>query len=541
MKKKVLLPIITFSLICLFIILIGLWGSNGGFLAFLKGQFDFGPDLHAIRYSVHKEHRNFYDVTVTIPNKSPIHEISPEYLSFAIDTSQVVGGKWWNPRAEKKEVGSGTYHAPVFNFNQKKLDNFIQPLLPAYLRIGGSEADKVFYDLENASQLNKNIPKGYESVLTKSQWDNLNAFVLRNKLKFVFTLNAGPSSRIENGKWNSENAAQLLKYSASKNYRIDVWELGNEVNLFWYLYGPSKKVSADVYLSDVNELKSLLQNYYPNSLFAGQGSAFWPIFGEPLAFFFAFTPDYIQKVSDKIDIISWHYYPQQGRRGPIASRRATPTRLLEKENLNEVAYWGDSIQKLAFKNGSMRPFWIGETGNAQFGGEPGVSDKYIGGLWWLDQLGLMAVHKHSVIIRQSLTGMNYGLLDSDTLEPRPDYFNSVLWKKIMGKSVLLASTKGDNQNKIRVYVHTENGHLQFLILNLDHKRSARVTIPEIEKSMTVFILETNDLFGGKLQLNGKELNISSDGVLSSMQGLKLDISKKPLLLKPLSYAFLKTD
>ena len=82
-----------------------------------------------------------------------------------------------------------------------------------------------------------------------------------------------------------------------------------------------------------------------------------------------------------------------------------------------------------------KPVWIGETGGAQFGGEPGISDAYLGGLWWLDELGLAARSGVEVVVRQTLSGSNYGLIDDKTLVPRPDYWNSWLWKRLMGQEV----------------------------------------------------------------------------------------------------------
>ena len=101
-----------------------------------------------------------------------------------------------------------------------------------------------------------------------------------------------------------------------------------------------------------------------------------------------------------------------------------------------------------------RGIWLGETGNAQFGGEPGVSDTYIGGLWWLDQLGLLAASGVEAVFRQTLAGMNYGMMDPDTLELNPDYWNSLLWKELMGTDVYRVSLSGGDVSRVRVYAHS---------------------------------------------------------------------------------------
>ncbi|HEX8950204.1 MAG TPA: glycoside hydrolase, partial [Polyangia bacterium] len=80
--------------------------------------------------------------------------------------------------------------------------------------------------------------------------------------------------------------------------------------------------------------------------------------------------------------------------------------------------------------------YIDETGNAQCGGAPGISDAFAGSLWWLDELGRLARRGTPVVVRQSLSGADYGLLREPSLDPRPDYFASLLWRRLMGRRVL---------------------------------------------------------------------------------------------------------
>jgi heparanase 1 len=60
----------------------------------------------------------------------------------------------------------------------------------------------------------------------------------------------------------------------------------------------------------------------------------------------------------------------------------------------------------------------GETGSAYGGGAPGLSDRYVAGFLWLDKLGMAARLGVDVVVRQSLSGANYGLLDPQ-MEPLP--------------------------------------------------------------------------------------------------------------------------
>ncbi|KAK8960941.1 Heparanase-like protein 3 [Platanthera guangdongensis] len=46
--------------------------------------------------------------------------------------------------------------------------------------------------------------------------------------------------------------------------------------------------------------------------------------------------------------------------------------------------------------------------------------------------------------RQSLIAENYGLLNSTTFKPNPDYYSALLWHQLMGPKVLSTSFIGTN-------------------------------------------------------------------------------------------------
>ena len=542
----------------LFVVLrLALWGSNGGLREVIRGQSEPEPKNIPSDVSLHGTGSPSYAVRAFVQLGEPIAEISERYLSFAIDTAQVVGGKWWDPRAARAESGSGTVITPRFDFNRAKLDTLTAALAPAYLRIGGSEADKVYYDMRGDTRVGGtgaagndapgDLPAGFDSALTRDQWDAANAFVDRNDLRLMFTLNAGPGNRTLAGNWRPENAKELLVYSAKRGYPVDVWELGNELNVFFAVHGAGEQVPVDRYCQDLKRARELIKKYARKSKLAGQGSAYWPVLGEPLAFFFGYFPEYLGGAADLLDIITWHYYPQQSRRGRFAVRRAFPSRLLDPANLDEARYWAGEIAACRDRLADGKPIWLGETGNAQFGGEPGVSDVFIGGLWWLDQLGLMARSGQQVVIRHTLTGMDYGLIDEDTLEPRPDYWNSLLWKRLMGERVYAVEKTGENSEKLRMYAHGsasgsgDDDSVTVLAINLDHQRDAVLTLPDFfDGTCELYRITTPDVFGSTVLLNGQPLGLVNDQKLPIVNGERQTNKEMPRVkINPLSYAFIR--
>eukprot|EP00315_Gephyrocapsa_oceanica_P054957 CAMPEP_0185484950 /NCGR_PEP_ID=MMETSP1366-20130426/9701_1 /TAXON_ID=38817 /ORGANISM="Gephyrocapsa oceanica, Strain RCC1303" /LENGTH=226 /DNA_ID=CAMNT_0028093039 /DNA_START=32 /DNA_END=708 /DNA_ORIENTATION=- len=116
--------------------------------------------------------------------------------------------------------------------------------------------------------------------------------------------------------------------------------------------------------------------------------------------------------------------------------------------------------------------WLGETGSAQVGGQQGVSGTWEATLWWLDQLGGLALEGTEVQCRQALAGSDYGLLSEETLQPTPDYWASLLWRRLMGGTAFAVALPPTAPRSLRAYCHSaravpsEPRRRAFLLLNL---------------------------------------------------------------------------
>lgn len=117
------------------------------------------------------------------------------------------------------------------------------------------------------------------------------------------------------------------------------------------------------------------------------------------------------------DAVDYHYYPAFARSCPY--RPKPPEDVLAPafldEHLRHLAY----MEKLRDRYDPGRPLWVSETSTAACGGEPGFSDRFASSFYFLDEIGELAEHGVAVVVRQTLSGGAYSLLD-DSLAPRPD-------------------------------------------------------------------------------------------------------------------------
>jgi hypothetical protein len=183
--------------------------------------------------------------------------------------------------------------------------------------------------------------------------------------------------------------------------------------------------------------------------------------------------------------------------------------------------------------------WLGETSSCQCGGQPGISNAFVSGFYWLDELGQMARRGTKVVVRQSLTGADYGLLAEPSLEPTPDYFNTVLWRTLMGTKVLSATTP---LSTLRAYAHctapgapdARAGAVTVVLLNLDDAATQSVRFDGVAGSQLDLYLLTGALDSTTTSLNGETLAVAVDGSLPSFAPVATTGS---VALPPRSYAF----
>jgi heparanase 1 len=446
---------------------------------------------------------------LTVDTDEAVATVDPRFLSVAVDTAQVVGGRFWSSSGQSEIIGEED--VPEYDFSRPRLRTLASHLAPAFLRIGGSDADRVIYDMSDSPI--EEAPEGFEFVLTATQLDGVFEFAEALDYEVAFTLNAGIGVRDEAEAWTPDMARELVTYVVESGYEVSLWELGNE----WNVYGPILNLGVDFaqIVADFRAADELLEELDPGVPFGGPSSAYWPTPGEIIA---PVYPNFMAMGgSEIIDIITWHYYPQQSQRCPLRSDPYEPEGILNAEGLDRGITWAEEVQSVRDEQAPGMPIWLGESGHAQCGGQPDASDRFEGTFWWMDQLGAMAQRGHQVVVRQTLSGSNYGLIDDETLDPRPDYWASVLWRQLMDVRAL-GVIRDDVAPLVRAYAHCTRdrpGAVTVLAINLDPERSVRVEVDGLGAQKELHLLTADALDSVDLMLNGTVLR-DTDGELPDL-------------------------
>ena len=110
--------------------------------------------------------------------------------------------------------------------------------------------------------------------------------------------------------------------------------------------------------------------------------------------------------------------------------------------------------------------FIGEVALTGGGGRDGITDAFVSSMWYADWLGYSAERGVHAVMRETLVGGYYGVVNRSTFEPNPDAFTMALFNKLMGPGVLVANVTvavsgdgGTNQTRqmLRAYAHQVKG------------------------------------------------------------------------------------
>ena len=472
---------------------------------------------------------------VVVKTKQCVFETDQKFMSIALD-SGLIRYRWDN-----------------FDFSSAKLRNLAKGLAPAYLRIGGTDEDFLLFNEDNRYRRIKpnTVPHGKgmnNSIISREQpmdpftnftmttkdVDNIFTFAKESGLNIIFGLNVLLRDSITY-RWNSTNAEELIKYITRRGFSCG-WELGNEpIDL--------KKIvktttTGEELASDFKILQKLLNDHpeYGHMIVGPDISSPWrpPIRDK-------FLKEFLTNINGSIDGLTYHQYYMDNQQ-PVS-------KFYDPDTLDDLITEIQKVQDIMKESGaSSLKLWLGETSSAYGGGVPGVSDSYIAGFMWLDKLGVAARFQHNVVIRQTFYGGSYSLINTETLDPFPDYWSSFLYKKLVGSRVLEVHDGISLGRTVRVYAHCtskrsryDTGSLVLIALNTQHSDAQLVLTNGLEKlPVHQYFLtpgQNNNLTSRTVRLNGELLQMVDHTFLPNVEP-KTIIPPDDIILPPVSYGFL---
>ncbi|KAF7993018.1 hypothetical protein HCN44_005799 [Aphidius gifuensis] len=427
-----------------------------------------------------------------------LHKTSTRFLSFSLDSSHL--------RDPEK--------LPI---NNEAFVNLAKHLSPAYLRIGGTSADCIFFKQNSADIFKAKDITNF--ILTEELYLSLYKFTEKIEAKMLFDLNV--LIRTEKNEWNSSNAKDIIEFS--KNHGMDIdWQLGNEPNSFKFVFNQS--ISATQLAHDYQHLRNLLNDIgYSSSKLVGPETNH---IGESNERGEMYTEEFLKNQDNSIDFVTWHQYYLHGKTAKVDD-------FINPKVFNQLSSQIKQINN-ATKN------------SATGGGVANLSNRFAATFLWLDKLGYSASAGVDVVIRQTLLGGNYSLVGNDLL-PNPDWWISVLYKRFVSEIVLDLKTP-NNFGTLRFYAHctaklglvNRLPALTVYGMNLDHK-SKNIFIQGnwIQKKTNIFlyILTADDLTSREIKLNGEKLKLNSDGSLPPFNPVIIKPTQM-INIPPLSIAFI---
>jgi hypothetical protein len=429
-----------------------------------------------------------------------IGSVDERFQSYNIEMVEVTGGPFWKPY----DTPSGGTHSGLFSERQPKdlgnarLRSLAAALSPAFMRVSGTWANATYFaESDDAST----PPAGFKTVLTRREWQGVIDFSRAVDAPIVTSFAIGAGTRNAAGIWMPEQARDLLAATRSMGGRIAAVELMNEPDLA-AIGGAPEGYDAAAYARDFAAFSAFMRQEAPKVMILGPGT------GGPSDAAAPFVA-----AARGVDAVSYHHY------GAVSARcggQRTPDAALSDAWLARTDDRLVSYRTLRDRLAPGKPIWLTETAEAACGGDP-WSTTFLDTFRYLDQLGRLARADVQVIMHNTLAASDYGLLDEQTFMPRPNYWGALLWRRLMGTTVLDSGVP--IELGLHVYAHCLRGTaggIALLVINNDRSKARTLTLPDASERYT---LDAATLQDTTVRLNGSMLSLTGNQ-LPRLAGVK---------------------
>lgn len=455
-----------------------------------------------------------------------IGTVDERFQSYNIEMIEVTGGRFWKPYSASGKPASAPagaavpagmepsmyeYRSPI-NLANPRLRVLAAALAPAYMRVSGTWANSTyFHDSDTAPPVKP--PEGFGGVLTRQQWKGVVDFSRAVDAKIVTSFATSAGTRDARGVWTPAEARKVLSYTKSLGGSIAAAEFMNEPT-YAEMGGAPKGYDAAAYARDMAVFRPFAKTAVPNMTILGPGGVGEgiPLMPIGLAGNVLKTEDLLKATGPVFDAFSYHSYGATSKRcaamGPAS--QTTAQAALSEGFLSRADTIAAFYAGLRDRFEPSNPLWLTETADAACGGNPWAST-FLDSFRYLDQLGRLAKRGVNVHMHNTLASSDYGLLDANTFAPRPNYWAALLWRKVMGTTVLDPGPPPiENLHLYAQCLRDVKGGVALLAINTDRAASASLVVPMTAQRYT---LTAPALTDAKVRMNGRELRLGDQDAL----------------------------
>jgi hypothetical protein len=372
-------------------------------------------------------------------------------------------------------------------------------------------------------------------VLTRDEWKGVINFAGAANAEIVTSFAFSPGTRDASGAWTAKEADKFLEATRAMGGRIAAAEFMNEPTAA-AMGGAPKGYDVTAYARDIAMFKPYLKKASPGTIFLGPGGVgeggAMPLpaaMGKVLS-----TQALLEATGPVFDALSYHYYGGVSSRcaamvpDALTTESAARTNVwLSKTGTVEQFYAGLRDRYLPGK-----PMWVTETADAACGGNRWAST-FVDTFRYLNQLGTLAQQGVQVVMHNTLDASDYGLLDEGDFHPRPNYWGALLWRRLMGTTVLQPGAS--SAKSIYLYAHCLRGASGGVAVLAINPGETAATL-DVSTPATEYVLSSREPDSGDVDLNGVTLKLGAGDSLPPMNGV--DVARRAITISPGTVTFL---
>jgi len=424
-----------------------------------------------------------------------IAEVDPNFQSFNVEMVEVTGGRFWAPYASR--TGERYAQRGPIDLKNSRLRMLASALAPAFMRVSGTWANSTYVPTMTEVEPIE-PPPGFKQLLRRSQWQEIVSFSNDLGLPIITSFPVGDGTRDSSGHWQPEQAERLLALTGQMGGRIVAAEFFNEPNLA-ALGGLPERYSAADYARDFATFRAFARRAAPRMIILGPGST-----GEGGD---VRPAEMMRESAGGVDAVSYHFYGALSVRCKDFGMQTSPAEALSEAWLSRTEADYRFYAGLRDRFEPDKPIWLTETAQAACGGSawaPTWRDTFR----YVDQMGRLARLGVRVVAHNTLAASDYALIDGKTLTPRPSYWAAVLWRRVMGTTVL--ERPDVSIPDVKIYAHCLRGNKNGVALLVEN-------LGNVSRSLTLggqvdaYVVTAASLDALTVKVNGREVRIGAKG------------------------------